>query len=403
MDALGLSINAPAPRRGTLRASTPMNLIEKYSARLLAGALLVVTLLLAPRLSGTTQPYLPPEALPTAPFLDLHCHTAGLGGGNSGCFVSDKLRHSFKLRFYLKSFGVTEDEILREGDALVLTRISERLAQSSQVNRAVILALDGVIDAHGQLDRAQTEIYVPNEFLAAEVPKHPNLLWGASVNPYRPDALERLDWARAHGAVLIKWLPSVQHIDPADQRLIPFYKKLIELGLPLLTHTGSEHSFTQAQDEFCDPDRLRLPLQLGVTVIAAHAATTGKFHGERSFDRLARLMPEYPNLYADISSLTQLNKHGDLKEVLQKPEFHHRLLYGTDYPLVEIRALVSAWYFPRELSLRQMYTFSKINNPWDRDVAIKQALGVPSDVWTRADAIIARPHNSSAVTVAALP
>jgi predicted TIM-barrel fold metal-dependent hydrolase len=245
------------------------------------------------------------------------------------------------------------------------------------------------VDAHGELDRAHTEIYVPNEFLAAEVAKYPNLLWGASVNPYRPDALARLEWARAHGAVLIKWLPSVQHIDPSDERLIPFYKKMVELGLPLLAHTGNERSFTQALDEYCDPARLRLPLQQGVTVIAAHAATTGKFHGERSIDRLARMMPEYPNLFADISSLTQLNKLGYLGEVLRRPEFAHRLVYGTDYPLIEIHALVSPWYFPHRLSFHQMRAFGQVDNPWDRDVAIKQALGVPAEVWTRADTLLA--------------
>lgn len=366
-----------------------MNFLKKNLSRFVACALLLITLLLAPYLLGGSQPYLPPQTLPATPFIDMHCHTAGLGAGNSGCFVSEKLRHGFKLRFYLKSFGVTEEEILREGDAVVLTRLSERLAHSQHVSRAVVLALDGVVDAEGNLDRGQTEIYVPNEFLAVEIPKHPNLLWGASINPYRKDALERLEWARAHGAVLVKWLPSVQHIDPADDRLIPFYKKMVELGLPLLCHTGNERSFTQARDEFCDPTRLWLPLREGVTVIAAHAATTGSFDKERSFDRLARMMPEYPALYADISSLTQLNKHGYLGELLHRPGFEQRLLYGTDYPLIEIHALVSPWYFPRQLSLRQMFAVSKINNPWDRDVALKQALGIPADAWTRADGIIA--------------
>lgn len=368
--------------------ATPI--LKKYRSRIIACALLLVLFLLAPYVIGSPRPYLPPGELPDKPILDLHCHTAGLGAGGSGCFVSEKLRHSLKLHFYLKSFGVTEDEVLREGDAIVLTRLSERLASSSHVNRAVILALDGVVDSTGQLDRGQTEIYVPNEFLAAEIPKHSNLLWGCSVNPYRPDALARLDWAKAHGAVLVKWLPSVQHIDPADDRLIPFYRKMVELGLPLLSHTGNERSFTQARDEFCDPDRLRLPLEQGVTVIAAHAATTGRFDGERSFDRLAKMMPQYPNLYADVSSLTQLNKHGYLEEILHKPEFDHRLLYGTDYPLIEIHALVSPWYFPRQLSLRQMMTLSKINNAWDKDVALKQALGMPVSVWTRGETLIVR-------------
>jgi hypothetical protein len=389
--ALGFSINAHADGHGTLRAMNPTHWIEKHLARVIACLLIVVALLLAPRLIGSAFTDNATQPLPAEPFIDMHCHTAGIGAGNSGCFVSDKLRDSFKFHFYLKSFGVTEDEIRREGDAIVITRLSERLARSTHVGKAVVLALDGVVDANGNLDRARTEIYVPNEFLAAETAKHPNLLWGASVNPHRPDALARLEWARAHGAVLVKWLPSVQHIDPADERLIPFYKKMVELGLPLLCHTGNERSFTQADDELCDPERLRLPLQQGVTVIAAHAATTGSFHGERSFDRLARMMPQYPNLYADISSLTQINKHGYLAEVLHRPEFQHRLLYGTDYPLIQIHALVSPWYFPGQLSFRQIFAVGNISNPWDRDVALKQDLGMPTDVWTRANAVLA--HN----------
>jgi hypothetical protein len=365
-----------------------MNFLLRHHRRITACLLIVAVLLLAPFFLGAKKPFRAPEPLPSGAFTDLHCHTAGLGAGDSGCFVSAGMRDSYKLHVYLKSFGVTEKELLREGDALVLRRLSARLAASRHVGKAVVLALDGAVDERGELDRTRTEVYVPNEFLAAEIPKHPNLAWGASINPHRPDALARLEWAKAHGAVLVKWLPSVQHIDPADEKLIPFYRKLVELKLPLLTHTGNERAFTTAHDEFGDPERLRLPLREGVTVIAAHAATTGEFDGERSFDRLARMMPDHPTLYADVSSLTQLNKRGYLRELLARPEFKDRLLYGTDYPLVEVRLLVSPWYFPRQLTLRQRFEIARMRNPWDRDVALKHALGFPADVWTRADKLI---------------
>jgi predicted TIM-barrel fold metal-dependent hydrolase len=159
------------------------------------------------------------------------------------------------------------------------------------------------------------------------------------------------------------------------------------LRLPLLTHTGAEHSFTWSRDEFADPARLRLPLSLGVTVIAAHAAWPGRHDGERDVDRLASLMREYPNLYADISSLTQINKLGALREVLRRPEFRGRLVYGTDFPLINM-PIVSPWFFPLDLSLRQQWRISRIKNPWDRDVALKQALGVPADVFTRAEKLL---------------
>jgi predicted TIM-barrel fold metal-dependent hydrolase len=261
------------------------------------------------------------------------------------------------------------------------------LGQSRKVSRAVVLALDGAVDDRGNLDTARTEFYVPNEFVATLAARHTNLLFGASINPYRPDALARLDRVASDHAVLVKWLPSIQLIDPADERLAPFYRRMAELRLPLLVHTGAEHSFTWSKDEFADPARLRLPLSLGLTVIAAHAAWPGRHDGQRDVDRLASLMKEYPNLYADISSLTQINKLGALREVLRRPEFRGRLVYGTDFPLINM-PIVSPWYFPLDLTLRQRWQISRIKNPWDRDVALKQALGVPADVFDRPEKLL---------------
>ena len=201
---------------------------------------------------------------------------------------------------------------------------------------------------------------------------------------YKRQALARLDRAAADHAVLVKWLPSIQLIDPADARLAPFYRRMVELRLPLLTHTGAEHSFTWSRDEFADPARLRLPLSLGVTVIAAHAAWPGRHDGERDVDRLASLMQEYPNLYADISSLTQLNKLGALREVLRRPEFRGRLVYGTDFPLINM-PIVSPWFFPLDLSLRQRWQISRIKDVYKRQPTAPEAiraLGIPGQGMT---------------------
>jgi len=335
-------------------------------------------------------PILPPQPLPSKPLVDMHCHVAGIGAG-SGCFVSPALRRNWRFGFYLRGFGISRRDLQTNGDLLCGERLARTLAQSHKVDRAVVLALDGAVDANGNLDLAHTEVYVPNEFVADLAARYTNLWFGASINPYRADSLQRLDWSAAHGARLVKWLPSIQLIDPADPRLAPFYRRMAQLGLPLLVHTGSEHSFTRAKDEWADPERLRLPLELGVTVIAAHAAWPGRHDGERDVDRLARLVRQYPNLYADISSLTQLNKLGALREVLRRPELRHRLVYGTDFPLVNL-PLVAPWFFPRELTPAQMWRISRLQNPWDRDVALKQALGVPAEVFTRAENLLRQPQ-----------
>jgi predicted TIM-barrel fold metal-dependent hydrolase len=326
------------------------------------------------------RPYRPLEPVPAA-IVDMHCHIAGIGAGDSGCFISPKLRDNWRFNIYLRSFGVTKAEVLAQGDKVIGDKISAALAQSKFVSKAIILALDGVVCADGQLDTNRTEIYVPNEFVAEVCAQHTNLLFGASVNPYRADALERLAWAKAHGAVLVKWIPPVMEINPDDPKLVPFYKKMAELNLPLLSHTGREKSFSRAAEEYADPEKLRLPLSLGVTVIAPHIASGTKFHGERGPDRLARLMREFPNLYSDISALTDVNKPGYLKEALTKPEFSGRLLYGSDFPLINT-ALESPWYWLR-LSLRQKLEIARTKNPWDRDVLLKHDLGVPAEIFEK--------------------
>ncbi|MGA9451058.1 MAG: amidohydrolase family protein [Verrucomicrobiia bacterium] len=326
------------------------------------------------------QLFRPVEPIPTG-IVDMHCHIAGIGAGGSGCFISPQLQHNWRFKIYLHSFGVSQQELLQQGDGLVGDRISESLAQSKYVSRAVLLALDGVVDAEGNLDTNRTEVYVPNEFVAEMAARHTNLLFGASVNPYRRDALARLEWAKKHGAVLVKWIPPIMEINPDDPRLIPFYKKMVELKLPLLSHTGKEKSFSRADEELGDPEKLRLPLSLGVTVVAAHIASSEKYHGERGPDRLARLMREFPNLYTDISALTQINRPGSLKEALTRPEFSGRLVYGTDFPLINT-PLVSPWY-SFHLSLRQKCSIDRTKNPWDRDVLLKHDLGVPTETFAR--------------------
>ena len=322
-----------------------------------------------------------------SPVIDMHAHIAGIGAGGSNCYVSPELQNNWRYDIYLKAFDLTVNDLEVHGDQLAFERTSQRLAASQRVDGAVILALDGVINKAGELDMDHTKVYIPNDFVARETAKYDNLFFGASINPYRHDALQRLEQAKADGAVLIKWLPAIQQVDPSDLSLRPFYSKLIELELPLLVHTGAEHSFPSANHDLGDPMLLRLPLDLGVTVIAAHVATTGRTESETHFERVLALFPEYPNLYADISSLTQLNKLWYLPKVLDHSEIHDRLLYGTDYPLIETSLLgvdlVSPWYFPFRLGWTHLTQISRIENPWDRDLELKNALGFGQEIFTR--------------------
>lgn len=312
--------------------------------------------------------------------IDFHVHVAGLGYGNSGCFINKTMQDNYRFPFYLMAMGVNEEELKTNGDQILFKKISDAVTASKSVSHAVILAMDGAINANGELDREITQVYVPNDYVLRETRKYNNLLYGASINPYRPDAIARLEAAKRDGAVLIKWLPSIMMIDPADTRITDFYKKMVELDIPLLTHTGMEKSFAGARDELADPQRLRLPLSLGVTVIAAHIATTGESEGQDNFQRIIPLFSKYPNLYADISSLTQINKLGYMNKALAEPALKGRLIYGTDWPL-QFFPLVSAWYHVNTIGIHNAYNIGKFSNQWDRDVALKIAMGVDPDTF----------------------
>jgi predicted TIM-barrel fold metal-dependent hydrolase len=257
--------------------------------------------------------------------IDLHVHVAGLGYGDSGCFINEAMRENFRFPFYLWAMDITEEKLEAHGDRLLLQQLSNRIAASKTISQAVILAMDGYVTDSGELDRLKTQIFVPNDFVARETAHYDNLLFGASINPNRKDAVERLRAAHASGAVLIKWIPSIMNVDPANPKYESFYKAMAELQIPLLTHTGMEKSFAGAVDELADPHRLRLPLELGVTVIAAHIATTGESEGQDNFERILPMFAEHPNLYADISSLTQLNKLGYLARALDFRGVEERL------------------------------------------------------------------------------
>jgi len=300
---------------------------------------LLVTFLLATFLPGIVQAN---ERLEREHVIDFHVHVAGLGYGNSGIFVSQDMRDNFRYPFFMKWMGVTEEELSRHGDQLIIKRVYRKIEESRYVDQAVILALDGVIDKNtGQLDKKKTHVYIPNNYVASQTARYRSLLYGASINPARPNSLALLKEAHKQGAVLIKWIPSIMHIDPADERHIPFYRLMAELDLPLLSHTGAEKSFTSARDELADPRRLELALKQGVTVIAAHLAATGQTEGQDHFDRLLPMFEEYDNLYADISSLTQINKLNYLARALEKEGVAGRLIYGSDWPILYF--LSPAW------------------------------------------------------------
>lgn len=317
---------------------------------------------------------------PPKEILDMHCHTAGFGAGGSGARVSKSLRKSWKFKLYLKIFGTSEEKVSEKGDGIVMDVIVRQIAKSQFVDDAVILAMDAPYDGEGNLVEDEIEVYVPNRFVGEAVKTRKGLHFGASVHPNRLDALEELEWSKQNGAVFVKWLPNIQGIDPSEERYRDYYLKMVELDLPLLTHVGDEDSFSRTDNALGDPKLLKLPLECGVRIIAAHVASSGEREGMENIERLLEMIPDFPNLHADISTLTQANRSKYLPQVLTDERLKGRLMYGTDYPLTNT-PLVTALQFPLRLTIREIVDIVLTKNSWDRDVKLKAALGCPKEVF----------------------
>ncbi|MGE0484381.1 MAG: amidohydrolase family protein [Gammaproteobacteria bacterium] len=352
----------------------------------LAAGAVILSLLAAG--AFTLLPARPPANLPPPDsVLDMHTHVAALGQGCASCFVSSDLTDSYKFAWYLRAFGTDAREMTARGDIAVAEHLRDHVRNSRFVARAVVLALDGVVDDDGALDREQTQIYVANDYVRDLARQFPEFVYGASINPYRRDALARLDAAKRDGAVLVKWIPAIMRIDPADPALDAFYDRLVALDIPLLVHVGDENAFHHADNALGDPVRLARPLERGVRVIAAHLATTGDNGGEENFTRLLPMFARYPRLLSEESSLTQLNKLGYLTRGLAHPGIAARLLHGSDWPL-QFFPLVWAWWQAPRAPWAELRYAAGLADPLDRDIAIKAALGVPAAVFTRTATVL---------------
>lgn len=227
------------------------------------------------------------------------------------------------------------------------------------------------------------------------------MLFGASIHPNRgkDNGLKEINRCIKGGAVLIKWIPNSHMIDPSDEKYEWFYEKLAAEGIPLLCHTGPEHAVPVPGDnyqELGNPLKLKLPLEKGVTVIAAHCSTA-YFPGEKSYmPELTQLIDEAQkpenkwNLYADISAMCSLFRISIIKEVL-KTIPHERMVMGSDYP-IPIDNLPP--YIVETLNFKESLKIFKIDNPIEKNYQQLLAMGFPYEAMTRGWDILRKEQNN---------
>ncbi len=303
--------------------------------------------------------------------IDCHVHLAALRTTDNGCYISPGLLNSPLFRFLRWKHHLPIEDAVRSNQKYVEDLLSE-LRRSKYVKKAVILGMDGAYDANGVLDEARTEFLVGNDYVLNLARSYSNeFLPGVSINPQRRDAICELERCVASGAVLVKVLPNTQGFDPGNRKYIPFYRKLAQRKIPLLSHVGYEFTLAGLDQSTGDPGKLRLALDEGVTVIAAHGCSSGLFFYERYTSTFLNLVQCYTNFFSDVSALTLPNRVGMLLRLRRYSETHARLLFGTDYP-----HLVFHWPFRGWGGSGSLYDIAMADNRFDRQYLILKSLGV---------------------------
>ena len=310
--------------------------------------------------------------------IDCHVHVCAFtpAHGRTSPYLLSTIPFRF-MRWQLGLRGVNEQtEVDLEQLLVSLIRGTPR------IDRIVVLAFDAVYDREsGAMAAAKTHLYVTNNYAMDLCRRYPAMmLFGASVHPYRKDAVAELERCIAAGAVLLKWLPIVQDFDPADERCYPIYEVLAHHRVPLLAHTGWEKSLPNLNRSVADPMLLEPALKRGVTVIAAHCGTRSAPGETDFFPNWQRLAREYEHFYGDTAALNLPTRSYAYTKLLEDDLLRSKLIHGSDWPIMPLPPLrVGATGL-----IESMFDANWLR----RDVLIKQRLGFGDDYWLRAEKVL---------------
>ncbi len=323
-----------------------------------------------------------PELLHTKP-IDMHVHIVGNGSGGTGCWMRVTGFHRPLAWFMLKHIGLPVSALSGDLDRLYVDRLLE-LVRTSSLSQVVILAHEQVYNSDGSLMPGTGSIYVPNDYVLQLAQKYAEFLPAVSIHPARADALQELDRCVAAGAVMLKILPNCQNIDCGDRRYTKFWEKMAEVGLPLLAHTGGEHTVPVVRKEFSNPKILELPLECGVTVIAAHSATKSGLFDQDYFSVFEEMTWRFPKFYGDNSAFNTPFRGKRVGECTRSP-LGERMVHGSDFPVpidgrwARMRGFISADDFRK---------WGKHPNILERDYQLKKAMGFPEESFTRVSKLL---------------
>jgi predicted TIM-barrel fold metal-dependent hydrolase len=177
---------------------------------------------------------------------------------------------------------------------------------------------------------------IPNEEIAAAAHENADVLIPfASVDPARPDALERVQRLIAeHDVKGFKFHPSLQAFFPNDERVYPLYEAIAAAGLPALFHSGHSGIGTglpgggglrlKYSNPMClDDVAADFP---GLKIVIAHPSFPWQ-------DEAISICLHKSNVWIDLSGWSPKYFPEQLVRYANS-QLRHKVLFGSDFPLL---------------------------------------------------------------------
>ena len=291
----------------------------------------------------------------------------------------DRLFDRIAVRFFARNLGVNPGDLKDQPWETYVQAMAAAVNNSIHVEKTCLFGVDSRVDSRGREIHRDTTVCATNSDVIEVAHRYPDrFIPFFSINPLRADALDLIDEYTEKGCAGAKFLQNYWQVDLNDEALLPYYEKLRKLQLPLVIHIGSEFAI-ESKKQFEGSRMLHLPLQAGVTVIAAHMGLGQINHWlapwrnlsqnpawfDKDYFHILEMLETHDNLYGDLSAMLIPLRARALKHLAAQKQVHHKILFGTDYPVPFTIRLNT-----HGLEHSETRRIAKIENPFDRYAAV---------------------------------
>ena len=180
------------------------------------------------------------------------------------------------------------------------------------------------------------ELKAKNRWVCGVAAKYPQLVPFINTDP----RLLRVDEAEAHirdmvdhqGAKGIKLHPPVQGFHMHDERMRPIFQLCVELGLPVIAHSGPSKGVDQHAEPRAFAETLKAFPEL--RLVLAHM-------GGAAWRQMTKIAQKFPNVYFDCSEIIEWTGSPNgptdrqLAQLILKVG-SERVMMGSDFPVYDI-------------------------------------------------------------------